>query len=120
MKVCLGCGYSIFEDEIDSGICIKDKKLVRDIQEACQSFKDRDVGKLRIHPLREIFSRGWVVFSDSNIEGSNLVALVFLDSSGITLIKFRGGLEEDRVLGSIGLDYMLMRRKAFKASLEVS
>ena len=69
--------------------------------------------RLYVHPFRETFKRAWVVMSEVNVVGSNLVALVLLNSQGITVYRHRGKIEVDKILGVIGLDYVLMRRQVF-------
>jgi hypothetical protein len=73
---------------------------------------------LRVGQFDEFFAKGWVVLADENIKGSNLVALVLFNRSGVTVYRHRPWIDVDKILGAINLDYVLMRRQVFDVSYQ--
>ena len=67
--------------------------------------------------LKEKFSNAWVITSDlktiDDLGASDVVAIVFKKYSGLLVYRHRRDLEVDKILGVLGLDYVLMRRQVY-------
>lgn len=130
MKVCLGCNYYLAEFPEVKGPCKKHKTIVFDIQEACGDFKDRKIRRvgdppeheeetdLSFQPLHSIYRTGIVVYgSFDKLSGSSVVAFVLKDSVGLTVLRVRPWVPVDKILGTWGLDEVLMRRELYDVKL---